>query len=96
MVFEAKWNGEVIAKAEKVEQVEGNAYFAPENVNQKFLTPSSHTSVCGWKGDCSYYNVVVNGKTNENAAWVYKNPKPAAQNIKGFIAFWKGVEVVNH
>jgi uncharacterized protein (DUF427 family) len=55
--------------------------------------PSSHTSVCGWKGTASYYNVVVNGEVNANAAWFYPDPKPAADAIRGRVAFWKGVQV---
>ena len=61
--------------------------------DQSVLKPSDHTSVCGWKGTAHYFNLVVDGKTNANAVWTYEDPKPAAENIRGRIAFWKGVEV---
>lgn len=89
----ARWNGYVIAESDKFETVEGNVYFPPEALKREFLTPSSHTTVCSWKGTAHYYNVVVDGKENENAAWYYPDPKPAAKNIKDHIAFWRGVEV---
>jgi uncharacterized protein (DUF427 family) len=61
----------------------------------EYFTPTSHTTVCGWKGLCNYYTVTVNGQKNENSAWVYKDPKPAAAEIKDHVAFWKGVKVSN-
>jgi len=73
--------------------VEGNFYFPPDAVKKEYFTESTHTSVCGWKGTCNYLNVVVDGKKNENACWVYKNPKSAAKNITGYHAFWNGVKV---
>ena len=89
----ATWNGRVIAESDKYETVEGNVYFPPEALKREFLTPSSHTTVCSWKGTAHYYNVVVDGKENKNAAWYYPDPKPAAKTIKDHIAFWRGVEV---
>eukprot|EP01115_Flamella_aegyptia_P002380 TRINITY_DN136414_c0_g1_i1.p1 TRINITY_DN136414_c0_g1~~TRINITY_DN136414_c0_g1_i1.p1 ORF type:complete len:104 (-),score=17.36 TRINITY_DN136414_c0_g1_i1:13-300(-) len=89
----ATWNGVVIAESEKCESVEGNWYFPPDSVKKEYLKDSTHTSVCGWKGLCNYYTLDVNGKTNDNAVWVYRDPKPAAANIKGYMAFWKGVSV---
>lgn len=90
---QASWNGAVIAQSDAVEIVEGNVYFPPSAVKAEHLKPSSTTSVCGWKGDCSYHSVVVGDAVNADAAWVYRDPKPAAKNIKGYIAFWKGVTV---
>jgi uncharacterized protein (DUF427 family) len=75
--------------------VEGNAYFPPESLNLEYFRPSQHTTVCSWKGKASYYDVVVNGLTNQNAAWYYPDPKPEASQIKGYVAFWKGVRVEN-
>lgn len=89
----AVWNGQVVAESVKYETVEGNVYFPPETLKREFVTPSSHTTVCPWKGTAHYYNVVVDGKENQNAAWYYPDPKPAAKNIKDHIAFWHGVKV---
>ena len=91
--MEARWNGAVIARSDNIETVDGNAYFPAEALQMEHFQPSSHTSVCGWKGTASYYNVVVNGEVNANAAWFYADPKPAAAAIRGRVAFWKGVQV---
>jgi uncharacterized protein (DUF427 family) len=90
---QAFWNGQLIASSAKCVQVDGNAYFPPEDVDMRYLTPSAHTSVCGWKGTAGYYDIAVNGEKNANAAWVYASPKQAALPIAHYIAFWKGVEV---
>ncbi|MNM11374.1 hypothetical protein D3C81_215290 [compost metagenome] len=91
----ASWNGAVIAQAtdEQVELVENNVYFPPSAVKQEYLRPSSHTTICPWKGTASYYDLVVDGQTNANAAWYYPQPKDAAKQIAGHIAFWRGVSV---
>jgi uncharacterized protein (DUF427 family) len=73
--------------------VEGNQYFPPEAVKKEFLRASSHTSVCPWKGTAHYYNLQVDEMKNENAAWYYPEPSEAAKEIRGRIAFWKGVRV---
>ena len=89
----ASWNGAVIAQSERCEVVEGNQYFPADAVNREYLRDSATHTVCGWKGTASYYDVVVNGQINKDAAWYYPDPKPAASNIKGYIAFWKGVKI---
>ena len=89
----AKWNGKIIAETDKFELVEGNVYFPRGSIKPEFFKETLHTTVCPWKGLASYFDVVVDGKTNENAAWYYAEPKDAAKNIAGFVAFWKGVEV---
>ncbi|MDZ4097627.1 MAG: DUF427 domain-containing protein [Methylophilaceae bacterium] len=89
----AKWNGQVIAETTQFEIVDGNIYFPRDSLKESFFKPSSHHTVCSWKGTASYFDVVVDGKVNENAAWYYAEPKDAAKNIKGYVAFWKGVEV---
>ncbi|QFZ23771.1 DUF427 domain-containing protein [Saccharothrix syringae] len=89
----ARWNGEVIAESEKTEIVEGNHYFPVESVHEQFLRPSETTSVCPWKGTANYYTLSVNGQENPDAAWYYAEPKEAAANIRGHVAFWRGVEV---
>jgi len=89
----ATWNGRVVAETDQFETVEGNVYFPPAAIRKEFFTPSSHTTVCSWKGTAHYYNVVVDGKENKNAAWYYPDPSEAAKNIKDHIAFWHGVQV---
>ncbi len=89
----AIWKETVIAQSDRYETVEGNIYFPPEALNAEYFQPSDHHTTCSWKGLASYYNVVVEGEVNANAAWYYPEPKAAASNIKGYIAFWKGVKV---
>jgi uncharacterized protein (DUF427 family) len=89
----ATWNGVVIAASDRTEVVEGNHYFPPTSIDQQYFQPSNTHTTCPWKGVCSYYNVVVNGQVNPDAAWYYPTPKDAAKNITGFVAFWKGVKV---
>jgi uncharacterized protein (DUF427 family) len=91
--MKAIWNGAVIAESHDTVVVEGNHYFPPETVNKAFLQSSETHTVCGWKGTASYYNVVVNGEVNKDAAWYYPETKDAAKNVEGYVAFWKGVKV---
>ena len=91
--MKATWNGATIAESTDIVTVEGNAYFPAESVNSEYLRPSTHTSVCPWKGTASYHSLVVDGQLNANAAWVYPTPKDAAKEITGRVAFWKGVQV---
>ena len=88
-----KWNGAVIAESDDTVVVEGNHYFPREAVNPAYLKPTDTTTRCPWKGLASYYSLVVDGETNEDAAWTYAEPSDAAAAIKGHIAFWKGVQV---
>ncbi len=89
----ATWNGALIAESDACVVVEGNHYFPREAVRAEHLRPSEHHTVCGWKGTASYYDVVVGGQVNRNAAWYYPDPTLAAAQIAGRIAFWHGVEV---
>jgi len=89
----AIWNGAVVAESDRCEIVEGNHYFPPQTVKREYLGESSTHTECHWKGTCSYYDVVVDGKANRDAAWYYPDTQPAADNIKGYIAFWKGVKI---
>jgi uncharacterized protein (DUF427 family) len=89
----ATWNGAVIAESDDTVVVEGNHYFPAESVRPENLAPSTLSSVCPWKGTASYYDVVVDGQVNAGAAWYYREPKPAADQIRGRIAFWRGVTV---
>lgn len=87
----AMWRHVLLAEADQFETVEGNVYFPPQTVRRQHLRPSTHTSVCPWKGVA--YDVVVGDAVNADAAWYYPAPKPAAARIKGHVGFWKGVAV---
>jgi uncharacterized protein (DUF427 family) len=89
----ATWNGVVLAESDRCEVVEGNQYFPPDAVDRSHLRPSDTHTVCPWKGTAGYYDVVVDGRTNRDAAWYYPEPKEAARRIAGYIAFWRGVEI---
>lgn len=92
-MVKAIWNGETIAESDDTVVVEGNHYFPRNSVRPGVLTPSSTTSVCPWKGTAEYCSVQAGGDENRDAAWFYAEPKPAAAEIAGRIAFWKGVKV---
>jgi uncharacterized protein (DUF427 family) len=92
-VVTASWNGKVVAETKNYEEIESNVYFPKESVHMDSLRESSTITKCPWKGIAHYYDVVVDGKVNKDAAWYYPDPKPAAAQIKGHIAFWKGVEI---
>jgi len=92
-MVKALWNGETIAESDDTVVVEGNHYFPLDSVRPGVLTPSSTTSVCPWKGTAEYYSVQAGGDENRDAAWYYAEPKPAAAEIAGRVAFWKGVKV---
>jgi uncharacterized protein (DUF427 family) len=87
----ATWNGSVIAESDDTVVVEGNHYFPADSVNREYLVDSTHHTVCHWKGVASYYDVAVDGDVNRGAAWYYPDPSPAASQIAGYIAFWRGV-----
>ncbi|RCK77117.1 MAG: hypothetical protein ANABAC_3542 [Anaerolineae bacterium] len=92
--MKAIWNGQVIAESDQTILLEGNHYFPAEAVRQEFLEPSDTHTTCPWKGVASYYHIKVGDQVNRDAAWYYPEPKEAARQIKGYIAFWKGVQVV--
>lgn len=89
----AEWNGKVIAESDDCEVVEGNLYFPPDSIKKEYFKESDTHTTCPWKGLASYYDVVVDGETNKDAAWYYPDPSDAAKNIKRYVAFWNGVEV---
>jgi uncharacterized protein (DUF427 family) len=91
----AIWNGVVVAESATVETVESNSYFPPEALKREYIEDSATHTVCGWKGVASYYTLAVNGARNTDAVWYYPDPKPAAANIKGMVAFWRGVTIEN-
>jgi len=92
-VPKATWNGTVLADSENTIVIEGNHYFPANTLRTEFFKPSSTHTVCGWKGTASYYTIEVEGKQNPDAAWYYPEPKDAAKEISGYVAFWKGVKV---
>ncbi len=91
--MKAIWNGEVIAQSDKIINLEGNKYFPAHTVNRAFLKKSETHTICPWKGHASYYDIIVDGKINKDAAWYYPDPKPMASKIKNYVAFWKGVKI---
>ena len=92
--MKAVWNHEIIAESDDTVVVDGNHYFPPEALKREYFAPSAKTTVCGWKGIAQYFDVVVDGQTNVAAAWYYADPKPAAAEIRGRVAFWRGVQVL--
>lgn len=93
--MKAIWNNEVLAEAGETIIVDGNHYFPPASLNKQFFKKSEKNTVCSWKGTASYYDIEVNGQSNKEAAWFYPEPKSAANNIASFVAFWKGVQIIN-
>ena len=89
----AIWNGMTLAESNEGHMVEGNYYFPPQALKRQYVKPSTTHTTCPWKGEASYYNIVVDGKVNKDAAWYYPSPKEAAKHITGYVAFWKGVQV---
>lgn len=89
----ATWNGAVLAESDRCVVVEGNSYFPPDSINQAYFKPSETHTTCPWKGTASYYTIEVDNQVNKDAAWYYPETKDAAKEIKGYIAFWKGVNV---
>ena len=89
----ATWNGALLAVSDRCEVVEGNQYFPPDSLDRRYFKDSATHTVCPWKGTASYYDVVVSGETNKDAAWYYPEPKDAARQITGYVAFWRGVTI---
>lgn len=89
----AVWNNTVIAESAETVMVEGNHYFPPNSISQEHFVPTQTETVCHWKGTASYFTLEVDGEQNKDAAWSYPEPKEAAENIRGYYAFWKGVTV---
>lgn len=91
--MKAIWKGQLIAESDNTVVVEGNHYFPPDAIKKEFFEESATHTTCGWKGVASYLSIVVGAEKNKDAAWYYPNPKDAAKNIKGYVAFWRGVTV---
>jgi uncharacterized protein (DUF427 family) len=91
----AIWNGVVLAESDDTVIIEGNKYFPHDSINKEYFKQSATHTTCPWKGVASYYSLEVNGEVNNDAAWFYPETKHAAKPIENFVAFWKGVEIVN-
>jgi uncharacterized protein (DUF427 family) len=91
--MKAMWNETVLAESDRTVVVEGNHYFPPESIKSEYFRQSNTHTTCPWKGEASYYDVVVGEKANNDAAWYYPETSEAAKQIKGYVAFWKGVRV---
>jgi uncharacterized protein (DUF427 family) len=91
--MKATWNDTVIAETDDTVLVEGNHYFPEASLKREYVTFSNHKSMCAWKGQASYYSLIVNGEMNIDAVWYYPDPKPEAEMVRGRVAFWKGVKV---
>lgn len=89
----AIWKGTILAESDNTRVVEGNHYFPPDSIKKEYFQTSENRTMCPWKGLASYYDIEVDGQVNKNAAWYYPAPKPAAKNIGGYVAFWKGIQV---
>ena len=93
--MKAIWNNQVIAESNATVVIENNHYFPHESINREFFKQSDLHSVCPWKGKASYYTLEVDGKQNSDAAWFYPEASEQAKNIKNYVAFWRGVQVVD-
>jgi uncharacterized protein (DUF427 family) len=91
--MKAVWNNQIIAESDTTINIEGNHYFPADSIKKEFFTESETHTVCPWKGTASYYNISVDGETNADAAWYYPDTSELAKNIKGYVAFWKGVRI---
>ncbi len=92
-IYQAIWDGVAIAESDATIVVDGYRYFPAASVNSDHLEPSAHHSVCGWKGQASYFDVATGGEPNRNAAWYYADPKPAAEMVEGHVGFWHGIRI---
>lgn len=91
--MQAIWNGVVVAESDDTVVVEGNHYFPADALRREYILPSNTHTMCSWKGQASYYTLFVDGDANTDAVWYYPDPKEAAAEIKGRVAFWRGVQI---
>ncbi len=91
--MKAVWNNTVLAESDETIVVEGNHYFPPSSIQREYFRDSTTHTICPWKGTASYYSIEVAGEVNADAAWYYPEPKPEAEEIRGYVAFWRGVQV---
>ncbi|MDC1068667.1 DUF427 domain-containing protein [Candidatus Kapabacteria bacterium] len=93
--MKAIWNNKIIAESENTIVIENNHYFPPNSINKEYFSETDTHTMCPWKGTASYYNINVDDNVNNDAAWFYPEPKSSAEEIKNYVAFWKGVQVSN-
>lgn len=93
--MKAIWNDTIIAESKETKVIENNHYFPPSSLKKEYFNPSETHTTCPWKGEASYYTLNVNGKLNPDAAWYYPETKELAKQIKGYVAFWKGVKITD-
>lgn len=93
--MKATWNDKVIAQSDDTVVVEGNHYFPESALDRRYVSFSNHKTTCAWKGQASYYSLLVDGELNPDAVWYYPDPKPEAEMVRGRVAFWKGVAVTD-
>ena len=91
--MQATWNGVILAESARTIVIEGNHYFPPDSIKNGHFSKSENHTTCHWKGEASYYDIVVNGSVNKDAAWYYPSPSKAAKQIGDYVAFWKGVQI---
>ena len=91
--MKATWENTIIAESDRTIVIEGNHYFPPNSIKREYFSPTDTHTTCPWKGIASYYTVQIGGQSNVDAAWYYPEPKAAAQSIKNYVAFWRGVKV---
>ncbi|PLX12115.1 MAG: hypothetical protein C0597_14010 [Marinilabiliales bacterium] len=77
-------------------KVEGNHYFPIESINKDLLDASELQTTCVWKGVAHYYHLKIDDEQFKDMVWYYTEPKDAAKEIKGRIAFYQkdGVDVI--
>lgn len=92
--MKAIWNDTVIAQSNNTIVIEGNHYFPVDTIKSEYFRASETHTVCHWKGEASYFDIAIGDDINKDAAWYYPNPKELASSIKNYVAFWKGVNVV--
>ncbi|HKK15449.1 MAG TPA: DUF427 domain-containing protein [Gammaproteobacteria bacterium] len=95
-MYQAVWNDRVLAESEDCLIVENNYYFPPASIREEYFRPSDTHTLCSWKGEASYYDIVVDGEVNRDAAWYYPSPEEKANHIRDYVAFWNGVEVLDN
>ena len=91
--MKAIWNNAILAESDNTIVIEGNHYFPPDSTDKEYFQQSNTHTICPWKGQASYFNIVVDGQENKDAGWYYPDPKAAAAEIKNYVAFWRGVKV---
>lgn len=90
----AIWNGKVVAESDRTQTLDGNVYFPESSLKREYFRSSTTTSTDPNKGLARYMNLVIDGQDNQDAAWYYPDPKPIARKLKGYVAFWRGVDIV--